>query len=84
MKTNGGSVYVDPCIVDLGTSWRMIRSRPGRLTPRERAPVKIGRNMGGPHSQSQRYGKAKILDFTGSRTPIPRLSKGEQEEIFFN
>jgi hypothetical protein len=33
----------------------------------------LDRRLGGPQSRSGRYGEAKILDPTGTRTPTPRM-----------
>jgi hypothetical protein len=47
----------------------------GNVTLWERAPwYPLDGKLGGPHSQSGRYGDVQLLDPTGTRTPPPRSS----------
>jgi hypothetical protein len=76
MKTYGGvDVYIHVFLTSelVGGEWSA--SRPGRFTPRERAPGThwIGGQVG-PQSQSGQHGEEKILDPTGTRSPTPWLS----------
>jgi hypothetical protein len=75
MKAFGG---VDVLIHDFLTSalvggeWSASRS--DRFTPGERAPgTHWKRRLGGSQNQSERHGKEKILDPTGTPTPTPLL-----------
>jgi hypothetical protein len=52
-----------------GAEWPA--SYPGRFTPGERAPDRIG-GWVGPRAGQE--GVEKILDYTGTRTPTPRQS----------
>jgi hypothetical protein len=67
---------MDPCLLDLGTSWRLVVS----LTPQPLYPTgkefryPLDRRTGEPQSRSGPYGDVKILDFTGTLTPTPLSS----------
>jgi hypothetical protein len=67
MKTYWGSGCIDPCFLDLGTSWRCIISLKPRplYRPGNSCPYSLDRRLGGPQSRSGLY---------GSRTPTPRSS----------
>jgi hypothetical protein len=75
MKTYGKWRY-SSTILDLGTSWRWVVSfTPLPLYPRGKSPLyTLDMRLRGPHSRSGRRGEEKILDPTGTRTPIPRSS----------
>jgi hypothetical protein len=68
-----GSGCIDPCFPDLGTIWKWVVS----FTPlppysRGKSPrYALNRRLGWPQRRSRRYGQVKILDPTGTRTPIP-------------
>jgi hypothetical protein len=55
-------------------SWRWLVSlTPLRLYPWGKSPRFLSdKRLGGPQSQSARYGEVKILDPTGTQTPTPR------------
>jgi hypothetical protein len=60
MKTYWGSGGIAPRILGIATKWEWSASRPGRFTPRERAPGShwIG-GWVGPKSRSGRGGEEK-------------------------
>jgi hypothetical protein len=68
----GGSGFIDPHFLHLGTIWRwVVRFTPRPLYPRgksSRSP--LGRRLGGPQHRSGWCGEEKILDSTGTQTPI--------------
>jgi hypothetical protein len=66
MKAYWGSGGIAPLIIDLGTRWGLwSASRPGRLTPRERAP--------GTHWTGGLLGLRAVLDaVVKRRIPTPR------------
>jgi hypothetical protein len=76
MKAYGGvevKIYIFLTSALAGGKWSA--SRPGRFTPRGRKPgYPLDRRLGGPQKKSERHGEEKILDPTGTRTPIPRSS----------
>jgi hypothetical protein len=71
MKAYGGiDVYIHIFLTSAlaGGEWSV--SRPGRFTTR----YPTNRRLGGSQSRSGRRGEQKILDRTGTQTPIPRSS----------
>jgi hypothetical protein len=64
-----GSGCIDPHFLDLGTNWRwVVNFTPRPLYPRGKSPrYPLDRRLGGPQSQSERFGEVKILDPTGTR-----------------
>jgi hypothetical protein len=71
-----GSGCIYPYFLDLSTSWRWVLSFATQpLYPRGKNPwYPLDRRLGGPQSQSGRYGEVKIRDPTGTRTLTPRSS----------
>jgi hypothetical protein len=71
-----GSGCIDPHFLDLGTSWRwVVNFTPWLLYPQGKSPwYPLDRRLGGPQSQSGRFGEEKILDPTGTQTPTPQSS----------
>jgi hypothetical protein len=73
MKAYGGvdvQIHVLLTLTRVGGEWSA--SRPCRFIPEERDSAKqLDRSLDGPQCRSRRYGKAKILYPTGSRTPTP-------------
>jgi hypothetical protein len=70
-----GSGYVDPCFLDLGTSWTWVVSFTTlSLNPRGMIPQYPLDRSGGPQSWYGRYEEVKILDPAGTRTPVFRSS----------
>jgi hypothetical protein len=69
-----GSECIDQYFLDLGTSWRwVVNFTPRPLYPRGRSPrYLLDRRLGGPQSQSGRFGEEKTLDANRTRTPTPR------------
>jgi hypothetical protein len=66
-----GEWMLDPCFLDLGSSWRWavnITLLPLYL------PYPLNSRLGGPKSRYGRYGEVKMIDPTGTRTPIPGSS----------
>jgi hypothetical protein len=57
---------IDPRILDLGTSWRLVVSfAPRPLYPRGKSPqYPLNRSLGGPKKRSGLHGEEKILDPT--------------------
>jgi hypothetical protein len=68
---------IDPCLLDLGTSWRWVVSfSPRSLYPRGESPqYPLNRRLSGPQNQSGRNREVKILDPTGTRTLTPLSSR---------
>jgi hypothetical protein len=66
-----GSGCIDPCFLDLGTSWRwMLSFTPGPPYPRGKSPwYPSDRRLGRPQRRSGRRGEEKNLDPTRIRTP---------------
>jgi hypothetical protein len=58
-----GSGCIDPCFLDLGTSWRWVVSfTPWPLYSRGKSPrYPLDRRLGGPQSRSERHREVKIL-----------------------
>jgi hypothetical protein len=67
---------INPHFLDLCTSWRWVVSfTPLPLYPRGESPrYPLDRRLRGLQSRSGRRGEEKVLDPTGTRTPIPRSS----------
>jgi hypothetical protein len=76
-----GCIY--PCIIYLGTNWRVISLTPRPLYPRGINPWYLqDRRLGEPNSRSGRRGEEKILYSTGTPThwslsPQPVVMKTE-------
>jgi hypothetical protein len=66
-----GSGCIDPCFLDLGTSWRWVVSFTSQiLYPRGKSPrYSLKRRLGGPQNRSGRRGEGNIFDPTETRTP---------------
>jgi hypothetical protein len=71
MKEYGG---MDPRFLGLGTIWGLaVYFMPLPLYPLGKSPrYSLDRRLDGPQCLSGRYGKVKILDRTGTKTPTPR------------
>jgi hypothetical protein len=54
---------------------------PAALPPGKSPWYPLDRRLGGPQSQSRRFGEVKILDPAGTRTPIPRSSSPQLAAI---
>jgi hypothetical protein len=60
----------------------MVSFTPPPLYPRGKRPRSPSdRKLGGPQSRSGRRGEGKILDPTGTRTPLPRSSSPKPVSI---
>jgi hypothetical protein len=66
-----GSCCIDSHIFDLGTSWRwVVNFTPWPFYFRGKSPRYPLDRLGGPQSRSGRSGEEKILDPTGTPTPL--------------
>jgi hypothetical protein len=81
-----GSGCIDPCFLDLDTSWRWVVSfTPRPLYPRERAPwYTLYRRLGRPQSWSGWHGEVKIFYPTGARTLTSQSSLLDGESACSN
>jgi hypothetical protein len=64
---------IGPHFLHLGTSWRWVVSfTPLPLYPQGKSPqYLLDRRLGGPQSRSGWRGEEKILDHSGTSSPIP-------------
>jgi hypothetical protein len=70
-----GSGHVDPCFLDLGTSWRwVVVFMLQAFNPRGKFPQNSLDRLGATYSQSGQQGEGKILVPIGTLFPILRSS----------